>query len=81
MRVAVLNVVGLSPSVFARRKSPALQAFAQRSGGIRTLEPDFPAVTCTVQSSRRTVRSSSRSMRAAAPTVSVGADVVGAASE
>ncbi|MFM8818209.1 MAG: alkaline phosphatase family protein, partial [Phycisphaerales bacterium] len=56
VRVAVLNVVGLSPSVFARRKSPALQAFAQRSGGIRTLEPDFPAVTCTVQSSMLTGR-------------------------
>ncbi|MFM8731343.1 MAG: alkaline phosphatase family protein [Phycisphaerales bacterium] len=56
MRVAVLNVVGLSPSVFARRKSPAHQAFAQRSGGIRTLEHDFPAVTCTVQSSMLTGR-------------------------
>jgi predicted AlkP superfamily pyrophosphatase or phosphodiesterase len=56
VRVAVLNVVGLSPSVFARRKSPALQAFAQRCGGIRTLEPDFPAVTCTAQSSMLTGR-------------------------
>jgi predicted AlkP superfamily pyrophosphatase or phosphodiesterase len=56
VRVAVLNVVGLSPSVFARRMSPALQAFAQRCGGIRTLEPDFPAVTCTVQSSMLTGR-------------------------
>jgi predicted AlkP superfamily pyrophosphatase or phosphodiesterase len=56
VRVAVLNVVGLSPSVFARRMSPALEDFARRCGGIRTLEPDFPAVTCTVQSSMLTGR-------------------------
>ncbi len=54
MRVAVLNVVGLSPSVFARRQSPRLQAFAQRAGGIRTLTTDLPAVTCSVQSSMLT---------------------------
>ncbi len=56
MRVAVLNIVGLSPSVFARRKSPALQAFAQKAGGIRTLAPDLPAVTCSVQASMLTGR-------------------------
>ena len=56
MRVAVLNIVGLSPSVFARRKCPRLQAFAQRSGGIRTLTTDLPAVTCSVQSSMLTGR-------------------------
>ena len=54
MRVAVLNVVGLSPSVFARRQCPRLQAFAQRSGGIRTLTADLPAVTCSVQASMLT---------------------------
>jgi predicted AlkP superfamily pyrophosphatase or phosphodiesterase len=56
VRVAVLNVVGLSPSVFARRKCPRLQAFAQRSGGIRTLTTDLPAVTCSVQASMLTGR-------------------------
>ena len=56
MRVAVLNIVGLSPAVFARRQSPGLQAFAQRAGGIRTLTNDLPAVTCTVQSSMLTGR-------------------------
>jgi predicted AlkP superfamily pyrophosphatase or phosphodiesterase len=54
VRVAVLNVVGLSPAVFARRQSPRLQAFAQRSGGIRTLTTDLPAVTCSVQASMLT---------------------------
>lgn len=54
MRVAVLNIVGLSPSVFARRKCPKLQAFAQRAGGIRTLTTDLPAVTCSTQSSMLT---------------------------
>lgn len=56
MRVAVLNLVGLSPSVFARRKSPALQEFVRRSGGLHTVIPDFPAVTCTVQASMLTGR-------------------------
>ena len=56
MRVAVLNLVGLSPSVFARRKSPALQEFVRRSGGLHAVIPDFPAVTCTVQASMLTGR-------------------------
>jgi predicted AlkP superfamily pyrophosphatase or phosphodiesterase len=54
VRVAVLNIVGLSPSVFARRKCPRLQEFARASGGIRTLTTDLPAVTCSVQSSMLT---------------------------
>ncbi len=56
MRVAVLNLVGLCPAVFARGKCPALAAFARAKGGIRTMTPDLPAVTCTVQASMLTGR-------------------------
>jgi predicted AlkP superfamily pyrophosphatase or phosphodiesterase len=56
MRVAVLNIVGLCPAVFARRKSPQLEAFARSKGGIRTLVAELPAVTCTVQASMLTGR-------------------------
>lgn len=51
-RVAVLNVVGLSPSVLAAM--PRLAALARESGGIRTLVPPLPAVTCPSQSTMLT---------------------------
>jgi len=50
---AVLLVAGLSPNLIGDRM-PRLRAFAREMGGIRTLAPDLPAVTCTVQSSMLT---------------------------
>lgn len=47
-RVAVINVVGLSPSCLGNR-TPALNEFAQRNS-LGTIRPAFPAVTCTAQS-------------------------------
>ena len=49
MRLAVLNVVGLSPSLLDARM-PGLSAFAQRHG-MQSHTPEFPAVTCSAQSS------------------------------
>jgi predicted AlkP superfamily pyrophosphatase or phosphodiesterase len=49
MRLAVINVVGLSRSLLGPRM-PALQAFADRCG-LQAHPPVFPAVTCTAQSS------------------------------
>ncbi len=49
MRVAVLNVVGLSKSLLGEH-TPRLSAFAARHG-VRSFRPAFPAVTCTAQSS------------------------------
>ena len=57
------------------------EALASSSHVTRYGSRSVPLPRTVKRSSRRTVRSSSRSMRAAAPTVSVGADVVGAASE
>jgi len=51
-RVAVLNVVGLSPSVLAA--TPRLAAMARAAGGIRTLVPPLPAVTCASQATMLT---------------------------
>jgi predicted AlkP superfamily pyrophosphatase or phosphodiesterase len=51
-RVAVLNVVGLSPSVLAA--TPRLAALARASGGVRTLVPPLPAVTTVAQSTMLT---------------------------
>jgi predicted AlkP superfamily pyrophosphatase or phosphodiesterase len=53
-RTAVLNIVGLSPGIFARDRAPRLRDFARQCGGVRTMTPDTPAVTCTVQSSMLT---------------------------
>ncbi len=50
---AVLLVAGLSPNLIGDRM-PRLRDFARRSGGIRTMTADLPAVTCTVQSSMLT---------------------------
>ena len=51
-RVAVINVVGLSPSLLGPHL-PRLTAFAQKHG-MQAFPPAFPAVTCTAQSSMLT---------------------------
>src|SRR5688572_16914999 len=51
-RVAVINVVGLSPSLLGPGM-PRLTAFAQNHG-MQAFRPAFPAVTCTAQSSMLT---------------------------
>lgn len=51
-RVAVINVVGLSPSLLGP-SAPRLTAFAERNG-TQAFRPAFPAVTCTAQSSMLT---------------------------
>lgn len=51
--VAVLNVVGLSPSLLGDH-APRLRDHARRNGGVRLLEPPLPAVTSTAQSSMLT---------------------------
>jgi predicted AlkP superfamily pyrophosphatase or phosphodiesterase len=51
-RVAVLNVVGLSPSLLGP-STPRLTTFA-RKHGMQAFPPAFPAVTCTAQSSMLT---------------------------
>jgi predicted AlkP superfamily pyrophosphatase or phosphodiesterase len=48
MRVAVLNIVGLSESLLGVH-TPGLAAFA-RERGLQSYAPAFPAVTCTAQS-------------------------------
>jgi predicted AlkP superfamily pyrophosphatase or phosphodiesterase len=55
MRVAVLNVVGLSRSLLGENM-PGLSAFAARRG-LQSYPPAFPAVTCTAQSSILTGKS------------------------
>ncbi|MBX3354206.1 MAG: alkaline phosphatase family protein [Phycisphaeraceae bacterium] len=50
---AVLLVAGLSPNLLGDQ-TPRLRQFARQMGGVRTLVPDVPAVTCTVQSSMLT---------------------------
>lgn len=49
-RLAILNVVGLTPHLLGAC-TPNLVAFARRCGGIRSIIPDLPAVTCTAQAS------------------------------
>lgn len=51
-RVAVINVVGLSPSLIGE-STPRLAAFAEKRG-MTAFRPAFPAVTCTAQSSMLT---------------------------
>jgi predicted AlkP superfamily pyrophosphatase or phosphodiesterase len=48
MRLAVLNMVGLSRSLIGG-DCPALRAFAAEDG-LQSFAPSFPAVTCTAQS-------------------------------
>ncbi len=52
-RVALLNVVGLSPNLIGGH-TPRLREFARTTGGVRTLRPPLPAVTCTAQSTMLT---------------------------
>jgi predicted AlkP superfamily pyrophosphatase or phosphodiesterase len=52
-KVAVLNIVGLSPSLLGEF-TPRLRAFAKSTGGVRLLAAPLPAVTCTSQSSMLT---------------------------
>ena len=52
-RTAVLDVVALSPNLIGEH-TPSIAAFAERCGGVRTLEPVLPAVTTTVQTSMLT---------------------------
>lgn len=49
MRLAVLNIVGLSESLLGPHM-PGLTAFAEKHGR-QSYTPEFPAVTCTAQSS------------------------------
>lgn len=49
MRLAVLNIVGLSESLLGPH-TPELTAFAEKHG-LQSHSPAFPAVTCTAQSS------------------------------
>ena len=51
--VCVLNVVALSPNLIGDA-TPRIRAFARGSGGVRTLVPPLPAVTCTAQSTMLT---------------------------
>ncbi|MFO0827520.1 MAG: alkaline phosphatase family protein [Phycisphaerales bacterium] len=51
--VAVLNIVGLSPSLLGDA-APRLRELAREGGGVRLLRPPLPAVTCTSQASMLT---------------------------
>ena len=53
-RTAILNVVGLSESLLGTH-TPNLQAFRHK-GKLTTIQPAFPAVTCTAQSNYLTGR-------------------------
>ncbi|MHA3769964.1 alkaline phosphatase family protein [Verrucomicrobiota bacterium sgz303538] len=57
MRLAVLNIVGLSPSLLGSHM-PGLTRFAEKHG-MQSFPPAFPAVTCTAQSSYVTGKSPS----------------------
>ncbi|MSR18262.1 MAG: alkaline phosphatase family protein [Phycisphaerales bacterium] len=46
--LAIINIAGLSPSLFGDA-TPRLRSFARRCGGIRTIIPPLPAVTCSAQ--------------------------------
>ena len=52
-RTVVINVVGLSARHIGVN-TPRLRELARSLGGARPLQPDFPAVTCTSQSSMLT---------------------------
>jgi predicted AlkP superfamily pyrophosphatase or phosphodiesterase len=51
MRIAVINLVGLSKSLLSGM--PGLREFAEQNG-VQCFKPAFPAVTCTAQSSMLT---------------------------
>ncbi|MEM7625538.1 MAG: nucleotide pyrophosphatase/phosphodiesterase family protein [Planctomycetota bacterium] len=50
--VAVLNVVGLTPSLLPH--APRIAAYAKHTGGFTPLQPVLPALTCSVQASMTT---------------------------
>jgi len=52
-RVAVLNVVGLSPALLGS-SAPKLRDFARSVGGVRTMVAPLPAVTCSAQATMLT---------------------------
>ncbi len=52
-RVAVLNIVGLSPSLLGAH-APRLRDFARSVGGVRTMRAPLPAVTCSAQATMLT---------------------------
>jgi predicted AlkP superfamily pyrophosphatase or phosphodiesterase len=52
-RVCLINVVALSPNLIGEA-TPRIKEFARRTGGVRTLRPPLPAVTCTAQSTMLT---------------------------
>ena len=49
----MINVVALSPNLLGDA-TPRLREFARSTGGVRTLRPPLPAVTCTSQSTMLT---------------------------
>lgn len=50
-RTAIINVVGLTPSLLTRDSMPRLHAWAtDPTRAITSIKPGFPAVTCTAQS-------------------------------
>jgi len=53
VRTCVINIVGLSPNLIGD-STPNIRDFARRTGGVRTLRPPLPAVTCTSQSTMLT---------------------------
>ncbi|MFM7352797.1 MAG: alkaline phosphatase family protein, partial [Microcystis aeruginosa] len=53
MRTCVINIVGLSPNLIGD-STPTIRDFARKTGGVRTLRPPLPAVTCTSQSTMLT---------------------------
>ena len=57
--VCVLDVVALSPNLIGDA-TPRIRDFARRTGGVRTLRPPLPAVTCTSQSTMLTGLSPNR---------------------
>jgi len=59
IRVAVLNVVGLTEFLLSPQHTPQLWSFRQRNHLCR-VEPAFPAVTCTAQANYLTGQTASR---------------------
>ncbi len=52
-RVCLINAVALSPNLIGEA-TPRIREFARASGGVRTLRPPLPAVTCTSQATMLT---------------------------
>jgi len=54
-RVAVINIVGLTKNLIGKH-TPAISAYVEKHG-VTSFKPEFPAVTCTAQSSYLTGKS------------------------